>query len=546
MLDFPRWKVWTICLVILAGIALAIPSLIPEKTAAQLGLGGAPRINLGLDLSGGSHLLLEAQTQDVAKTKIDAMEDAVRTAMRRAAPAIEISDISTNDGRLAFLVRDSTRLDAAVDAARQLTSPVGVTGQRDWNVAVVDSTRVTMTPTSTGLDQATEEAMQSVTEVVRRRIDELGTREPTIIRQGANRVVVQVPGLQNPEALKSLLGKTAKLEFKLVDLSSNPAELAQGRAPVGSEIVPYPSAGPPDPRFPWIGYPAKGPPVLAVARRAIISGDELSTARPANDPQTNAPVISIGFNGSGAKKFGRVTQDNVGKPFAMILDNVVLSAPNINEPILGEQAQISGNYTVESANTMAIQLRSGKLPIGLKVIEERTVGPGLGADSIRAGTIASVLATAAVIVFMLVTYGRFGVFANLAVVINVLMILGLMACLGSTLTLPGIAGFVLTIGTAVDANVLINERIREEQRRGRSAIQSVELGYKEASRTIFEANTVHFISAIVMLLLGSGPVKGFAIVLLIGIFVSYFTAVFFTRMLAVVYLRRRRPQLLVI
>jgi preprotein translocase subunit SecD len=529
MNDFPRWKIWSILLVLLAGILFAIPSLIPESTADRIGIGGLPRINLGLDLSGGSHLLLEAQTADVAKQRLDLMEDSVRQEMRRATPAIDIGDISTANGTLAFFVRDSGQLDAAVDKARGLTNPVGVTGQRDWNVTVVDSTRVTMTPTAAGMNAAIENAMQVATEVVRRRIDELGTKEPTIIRQGDDRIVVQVPGLQNPEALKSLLGKTAKLEFKLVDLTADPAQVAKGIAPAGSQILPYPSS------------PGG---MIAVQRRAIINGDELSDATPGNDPQSNAPVVNIKFNSVGARKFARVTQANVGKPFAMILDNVVLTAPNINEAILGGSAMISGSYTVDSANMMSIQLRSGKLPVALKVIEERTVGPQLGADSIHAGIIASVIAALAVVIFMLVTYGRFGVYANLAVIINIFVILAVMAFFNATLTLPGIAGFVLTIGTAVDANVLINERIREEQRRGRNPIQSVELGYKEASRTIFEANTVHFISGIVMLLLGSGPVKGFAIVLLIGIFVSYFTAVFFTRMLAVSYLRRKRPSVL--
>jgi preprotein translocase subunit SecD len=529
MNDFPRWKIWSILLILFVGVAFSIPSLIPESTATRIGIGGLPRINLGLDLSGGSHLLLEAQTDDVAKQRLDLMEDSVRQEMRRATPAIDIGDISTAGGTLAFFVRDSTQLDAAVEKVRALTNPVGVTGQRDWNVAVVDSTRITMTPTTAGMSAAIENAMQVATEVVRRRIDELGTKEPTIIRQGADRIVVQVPGLQNPEALKSLLGKTAKLEFKLVDLTADPAQVAKGIAPAGSQVLAYPSS--PEGR-------------IAVQRRAIINGDELSDASPGNDPQSNAPVVNIKFNSVGARKFARVTQTNVGKPFAMILDNVVLSAPNINEPILGGSAQISGNYTVESANVMSIQLRSGKLPVALKVIEERTVGPQLGADSIHAGIIASVIAALAVVIFMLVTYGRFGVYANLAVIINIFVILAIMAFFNATLTLPGIAGFVLTIGTAVDANVLINERIREEQRRGRNPIQSVELGYKEASRTIFEANTVHFISGIVMLLLGSGPVKGFAIVLLIGIFVSYFTAVFFTRMLAVSYLRRKRPSVL--
>jgi preprotein translocase subunit SecD len=531
MNDFPRWKIWSIILVLLAGILFAIPSLIPETTAQRIGIGGLPRINLGLDLSGGSHLLLEAQTSDVAKQRLDLMEDSVRQEIRRATPAIEIGDISTANGALAFFVRDPAQLDTVVDKVRGLTNPVGVTGQRDWNVAVVDSTRVVMTPTTAGMNAAVENAMQVATEVVRRRIDELGTKEPTIIRQGDDRIVVQVPGLQNPEALKSLLGKTAKLEFKLVDLTADQAQVAKGIAPAGSQILAYPSN-------------PSGVPFIAVQRRAIINGDELSDASPGNDPQSNAPVVNIKFNSVGARKFARVTQANVGKPFAMILDNVVLSAPNINEPILGGSAQIMGNYTPQSANVMSIQLRSGKLPVALKVIEERTVGPQLGADSIHAGVIASVIAALAVVIFMLVTYGRFGVYANLAVIINIFVILAVMAFFNATLTLPGIAGFVLTIGTAVDANVLINERIREEQRRGRNAIQSVELGYKEASRTIFEANTVHFISGIVMLLLGSGPVKGFAVVLLIGIFVSYFTAVFFTRMLAVSYLRRKRPSVL--
>ena len=521
MNDFPPWKIWTILLVLFAGIAFAIPSLIPEATARQLGIGGAPRINLGLDLSGGSHLLLEAQTGDLARQRLDTMDDQVRSALRRASPEIEIGDISHDNGALAFMVRDPARLDAAVDAVRQLTVPVGVTGQRDFNVAVVDSTRITITPTPAGLTNAIEQAMQSATEVVRRRIDELGTKEPTIIREGADRIVVEVPGLQDPQGLKALLGKTAKLEFRLVDLNNDPASL----------VLPYADSK--------LGK-------IAVQRRTIITGDELADAQQGYEPQTNAPVVELKFNGQGSKKFARVTQDNVGKPFAMILDSQVLSAPNINEAILGGSAQISGNFTVQSANALSIQLRSGKLPVPLKVIEERTVGPGLGADSIKAGVTASIIAALAVIVFMLVTYGRFGVYANLAVIVNIFIILAIMAFFNATLTLPGIAGFVLTIGTAVDANVLINERIREEQRRGRSAIQSVELGYKEASRTIFEANTVHFISGIVMLLLGSGPVKGFAVVLLIGIFVSYFTAVFFTRMLAVRYLRRSRPQLLAI
>ncbi|UAK24600.1 protein translocase subunit SecD [Sphingomonas nostoxanthinifaciens] len=532
MLDFPRWKVVTIWAVLLIGVLLAIPSLMPESTAGKLGLGHFPRINLGLDLSGGSHLLLEADTADLAKQNLAKMEETIRTEMRRGSPKVDIGDISTANGQLSFFVRDVAQLDAAVERARSQTQAVGVTGQRDWNVAVVDSTRIVMTPTQAGLSDSADRAMQTATEVVRKRIDELGTREPTIVREGATRILVQVPGLQDPAGLKALLGKTARLEFKLVDLTANPADIAQGHAPPGSVLVPYP------------GNPG-GIPSIAVQRRTIISGDDLINATVDKD-QNGQPAVSIKFNGAGGRRFAQVTQENTGKPFAMILDNQVISAPNINEPILGGNAIIQGSFTTDSANQLAIALRSGKLPVALKVIEERTVGPQLGADSIHAGVIASVIASVAVIVFMLVTYGRFGVYANLAVVLNIFVILAVMALLNATLTLPGIAGFVLTIGTAVDANVLINERIREERRRGRGIVQSIELGYKEASRTIFEANTVHAISGLIMLVLGSGPVKGFAVVLLIGIAISYFTAVFFTRMLAAQWLRRRRPTVLVI
>jgi preprotein translocase subunit SecD len=528
MLDFPRWKVLSISLLLAVGVLLAVPSFIPEQLSARWGLSSLPRINLGLDLSGGSHLMLEADTTDLAKQNIDRMEELVRTEMRRADPPIAIGDISTVGGRLSFFVRDGAQLDAAVERMRTLTQPSGMTGQRDWNVAVVDSTRIVLTPTDAGLAQATDAAMQVATEVVRKRIDEMGTREPNIVRQGAERILVQVPGLQDPAALKALLGRTAKLEFKLVDLTANPEDVVKGRAPVGSEVVPY------------ADNPA-GVPFIAVKRRAMLSGDELVNAQLSYNSQTNEPVVSITFNSEGGRKFARVTQENVGKPFAMILDGKVLSAPNINEPILGGQAQISGRSTTDSANQLAIALRSGKLPVALKVVEERTVGPELGADSIRAGTLASVIAVIAVVVFMLVSYGRFGVYANLAVIINVFVILGVMALLNGTLTLPGIAGFVLTIGTAVDANVLINERIREELRRGRTPTQAVEHGYKEASRTIFEANVTHAIAGGIMFVLGSAQVKGFAVVLLIGIATSVFTAVVFTRMLVSLWLRRARP-----
>jgi preprotein translocase subunit SecD len=370
-----------------------------------------------------------------------------------------------------------------------------------------------------------KDAMSVARDVVRRRIDPGGTKEITVVTEGSNRVLVEVPGVENPDALKKLIGQTARLEFKLVDQSANPQDVQQGRAPAGSQVLPM----------------ADGSGFIAVKRRVMVSGDQLVDAKQSFD-QDGRPDIDITFNTAGARRFGRVTQENVNKPFAIILDDKVLSAPNINEPILGGRAQISGSFTVQSAHDLAVSLASGKLPVKLNVIEERSIGPDLGKDSIHKGVIASAVSIALVVVFMLVTYGRFGVYANIALVVNAFLILGIMAMFNATLTLPGIAGFILTIGAAVDANVLINERIREEIRRGRRLLDAVETGYKEAFRAIFDANVTHVISAAIMAYFGSGPVRGFAVVLLIGVVTSVFTAVYFTRMLVALWIRRTRPR----
>jgi preprotein translocase subunit SecD len=527
VLDFPRWKVWLISLTIGIGILFAVPSLLPSQAKSRWP-SWLPKetISLGLDLAGGSQLLLEADMNDAAKQRLSAMEDSAATELRRA-PRIDIGDISTAGGRLSFMVRNPRQLDAAVERLRTLTQPVGLTGTRDWDVQVVDSTRIVLSPTAGGSARALKDAMTVARDVVRRRIDPQGTKEITVINQGDRRILVQVPGVEDPEALKKLIGQTARLEFKLVDTSANPADVQQGHAPAGSQVVPM----------------ADGTGFMAVKRRVMVSGDQIVKAQQSFD-QDGRPVVAIGFNTAGARRFGRVTQENVNKPFAIILDDKVLSAPNINEPILGGQAQISGNFTVQSANDLAISLASGKLPVKLNVIEERTVGPDLGKDSIQKGVIASVVGTLAVIVFMLVTYGRFGVYANIALVVNAFLILGVMAIFNATLTLPGIAGFILTIGAAVDANVLINERIREEVRRGRRMLDAVDAGYREAMRAIFDANVTHVISAGIMAYFGSGPVRGFAVVLLIGVVTSVFTAVYFTRMLVALWIRRARPRVL--
>ncbi|MBV1917850.1 MAG: protein translocase subunit SecD [Sphingomonadaceae bacterium] len=530
MLDFPTWKrVWLWGLTLLAAGA-ALPSLFSIGDVPWPRVLPNPMVNLGLDLAGGSHILLEADPAQVRAQRLENMEESVRARLKKAEPRIRIGDISSIGGKLAFTVRDEAKVDAAREEVLPLTYGAGLTGQRDWTIEVVDGNRFILTPTAAGLEQAVTSAMDSATEVVRKRIDELGTREPTILRQGDERIVVQVPGLDDPQALKALLGQTAKLEFKLVDVTAPPSDVAVGIVPPGSEIIPY--ANPDE----YGGVPA-----IAVRRLGGIKGDMLTDARQSFEQQTNQPVVSITFDQQGGAKFAKLTSENVNRPFAIILDGKVLSAPNINEPILGGSAQISGGFTVDTANQLAISLRSGALPVDLTVIEERTVGPDLGADSIRRGLLAMMIGSVAVVVLMIVTYGRFGVYSTLALAFNVLMVLGVMAVLNATLTLPGIAGFVLTVGAAVDANVLINERIREERNKGRRVIAAVENGYREASRAIYDANITNFIAGVLLFLFGSGPIRGFAVVLIIGLFTSVFTAVTLTRMWTASWLRKARP-----
>ena len=529
MLEFPTWKrvwLWALTLVVAAA---ALPSLFSLANMPWPKSLPEPMVNLGLDLAGGSHILLEANPAQVRAQRLENMEESVRARLKNADPRIRIGDISSSGGKLAFTVRDTAQVDAAREEVLPLTYGAGLTGQRDWTIEVVDENRFVLTPTVEGLEQAVTLAMDSATEVVRKRIDELGTREPTIIRQGDDRIVVQVPGLDDPAALKALLGQTAKLEFKLVDVTAAPTDIAQGIAPPGSEIVPYA-----DPS-------AEGVAAIAVRRLGGIKGDSLTDARQTFEQQSNEPVVSITFDQQGGAKFAKLTSENVNKPFAIILDGKVLSAPNINEPILGGSAQISGRFTVESANQLAISLRSGALPVDLTVVEERTVGPDLGADSIKKGLLAMGIGSLLVIALMIAVYGRFGVYATAALILNVLMILGIMAVMNTTMTLPGLAGLVLTIGAAVDANVLINERIREERKKGRRVVAAVENGYKEASRAIYDANVTNFIAGVLLFVFGSGPVRGFAVVLIIGLFTSVFTAVTMTRIWVAGWLRKARP-----
>ena len=524
MLHFARWQIWGITLICLFGVLLAIPSLLPSNLSNQIPW--APKVNLGLDLAGGSHLLLEADTSSLTQQRLEAIEDIVRREMR--SNNIEIAELSTANSQLSFIVRNPAQAGQAVDLTRRQTQPSLMGGSQQWTVDA-QGNRIIVRSTPAGDAEAVNSAMEVAREVIDRRINALGTLEPTIIRQGRTRIVVQVPGLQDPEQLKSLIGRTARLEFKMVTQGVTQEQLAAGRAPVGSQILPMEGGG-----------------QIAVDRRAMVTGDQVADAQQAFDQQNGQPVVTIRFDGTGGQRFARVTQQNVGRPFAIILDNIVLSAPVINEPILGGTAQVSGSFTVESANQLAISLRSGRLPVELQVVEERTVGPDLGADSIQQGMIATVIGAALVMLFMLATYGRFGMFANIALGLNVLLILGWMALFNATLTLPGIAGFVLTIGAAVDANIIINERIREELRRGRSVLDAIDTGWKEASTAILDANMTNAIAGALMFYFGSGPIRGFAVVLVIGIITSAFTAITVARMMVSLWVRRARPKQLVL
>ncbi len=527
MLDFPTWKKFWLWGLTLVAVLAALPSLFAAGNLEWPEALPNPQVNLGLDLAGGSHILLEADPAEVAVQRLENMEETVRGEMRRAEPRIRIGDISTSGGALSFMLDTP----ADIDRARGLLEPVmmGTNLVREWDLTVVDGQRMVLTPTDDGVDQAVTDAMDSATEVVRKRIDGLGTREPTIIRQGDTRIVVQVPGLQDPDQLKELLGKTAKLEFKLVDLNALITDVQAGIVPPGSQAFPYSD------ETPQAGQ------MVAVRRLGGIRGDSLTNAQAGVNPQNNENVVNIQFDQQGASKFCTLSTENVDRPFAIILDEKVISAPNFNEPICGGSAQISGTFTAQSAADLAIALNSGALPVELAVIEERTVGPDLGADSIRKGLLAMLIGSVAVVALMVATYGRFGIYATIALVFNVLIILGLMAGLNTTLTLPGIAGFVITIGAAVDANVLINERIREERKRGRRVVAAVENGYREASRAIYDANITNFIAGVLLFLFGSGPVRGFAVVLVIGLFTSVFTALVLTRMWVAGWLRKTRP-----
>nr|UXE45030.1 protein translocase subunit SecD [uncultured bacterium] len=530
MLYFTRWKATAIILTAFVICLFAVPNFLPEKMVQSWPKWAQRHIVLGLDLQGGSHILLEVDTNAVRKEKLEAVRDDVRRVLRDA--RVGYTGLVVRGNSVEVRIREGSNFDQAVDKLRELSQPLGgilgsSTGQRTLDVTTEAGSLVRLTVTEPAILERVRQSVEQSIQIIERRVNELGTVEPLIQRQGVDRILVQVPGLQDPTRLKELLGKTAKLDFRMVDVSIPAEQALQGRVPPDSEIL----YGTTVPRTPYL-----------VEKRILVSGSDLTDAQPGFDQRTNEPIVSFRFNTSGARKFAQVTQENVGKPFAIILDNQVISAPVIREPILGGSGQISGSFTVESANDLAILLRAGALPAPLTIIEERTVGPGLGQDSIAKGKLSSYVGAAMVIAFMLVTYGLFGLFANIAVAINVAMIFGILSLLNATLTLPGIAGIVLTVGIAVDSNVLIYERIREEVRGGRTPINAIDAGFSRALATILDSNITTFIAAAVLFYIGTGPVRGFAVTLGIGIITTVFTAFTLTRLIVAYWVRWRRPQ----
>jgi preprotein translocase subunit SecD len=528
MLYFTRWKALAIILTALVVCLCAVPNFFPEAKVKTWPLWAQRHLVLGLDLQGGSYLLLEVDSNYVKKEKLDQVRDDVRRVLREN--KIGYTGLASRADYVEVRVKDSDA-QTALAKLRELSQPLGgllgSSGQRSLEVSDAGGGLIRLAVPQAAVTDRIRQTIEQSIQIVERRVNQLGTVEPVIQRQGTDRILVQVPGLQDPTELKRILGKTAKMEFRMVDTTVPPDQAAQGRAPPDSEILMSAQS----PKVPYV-----------IKKQILVSGGELTDAQPGFDQRSGEPIVSFRFNSAGSRKFAQATSENVGQPFAIVLDNEVISAPVIREPITGGSGQISGSFTVQAANELAILLRAGALPAPLTVIEERTVGPGLGQDSIEKGELAAYVGSIMVIVFMLLTYRLFGLFANIAVAINVAMIFGVLSLLNATLTLPGIAGIVLTVGIAVDSNVLIYERIREEIRGGRNAISAIDAGFKRALSTILDSNITTFIAAAVLFYIGTGPVRGFAVTLGIGILTTVFTAFTLTRLIVAGWVRWKRPQ----
>ena len=552
MLQMSSWQRVLILLTVLVGLTLALPNgfytsvekrndavtalaagaaVTPELSADAAGWPGflpSGLVNLGLDLRGGAHLLAEVNVEDVYDSRMDGIWPEVRDTLREARSTVgTIRRQSAAPGVLSVKISEPAGLQEAITLVRALATPVAsLTGAGSSDIDVSGQGDILTVTLSEAEKLATDNrTMQQSLEIIRRRVDEAGTREPTIQRQGDRRILIQVPGIGSASELKDLIGTTAKLGFHpVVTRTSNPNERVSGRQILVPSIDPQEQGS-----------------FYILEQTPVVSGEDLANAQPAFD-QNGQPSVTFRFDSSGGRKFGRFTSENVGAPFAIVLDNEVISAPVIREAILGGSGQISGSFTVQESTNLAVLLRAGALPAKMTFLEERTVGPELGQDSIDAGKIASIVAFIGVLVIMFLSYGTFGIFANIALIINVGLIFGLLSLIGATLTLPGIAGIVLTIGMAVDANVLVFERIREELKTSKGPARAIELGYEKALSAILDANVTTFIVAVILFVMGSGPVRGFSVTLGLGIMTSVFTAIYVTRLMVVFWFERRRPK----
>ncbi len=531
MTRIARWKIITIVFVCLFGVLYALPNVLTKSQRAALPSWlPSKAMNLGLDLRGGSHLLLEVDLRSVFRERLANLVQSMRVELRKERIPYRNIGVSGDAAGVSIIDPDKagpggdTNIERARRVLRGLEQGLDIESQPGGRLLV----RYNEQARREKLDQALAQSI----EIVRRRVDEFGTSEPTIQRQGEDRILVQLPGVDDPERVKRLIGRTAKMSFHLVDDRFQPGSALPSAPPPGSMFAPLE-----DKRV------TGGQPVTyVIQRRVMVSGDTLVDSQPTYEQ--GRPVVSFRFDSIGARKFAQATQQNVGKPFAIVLDGKIISAPVIREPILGGAGIITGGFTVEEAKDLAVLLRAGALPAPMTILEERTVGPDLGADSIAAGEIACIIGFVLVVVFMVAAYSLFGLFANIALVLNLVILVAGMSALQATLTLPGIAGIVLTMGMAVDANVLIFERMREEIRSGRSMLSSVEAGYQRAFSAILDSNLTTLIAAILLFEFGTGPVRGFAVTLAIGLMTSMFTAILVTRYIIMLYLDLRRPKAL--
>jgi preprotein translocase subunit SecD len=547
MLHFPLWKRLLVIGIVLAGVVFAFPNLFYDRVerandardlAERTGQPAGPEaerwpdwlpsglVNLGLDLRGGAHLLVEVAREDVYDDRLEGMWPQVRDTLRGLGDQVgSVRRVESAPAELRVRIGNAAGAPAAVQAIRELSQPVfSLTGAaaRDLDVRQ-DGADIVVTLTPAEMAAIDERTMEQSLEIIRRRVDETGTREPTIQRQGADRILIQVPGIGSAEELMEIIGRTARLSFHPVI-----SRTADPDASPGLENVVHPSAD-------------EDGVYYLLERRAVVSGEQLVDAQPSFD-QNGRPAVNFRFNPQGGAAFGRYTAANIGNPFAIVLDGEVISAPVIQSHIPGGSGIITGNFTVEESTRLAILLRSGALPAEIRVLEQRTVGPELGQDSIEAGQLAAIVAMVAVLAFMAVTYGLFGLIANVALIANLTLVFALLTAIGATLTLPGIAGLVLTIGMSVDANVLIFERIREELKTAKGPARAIDQGFDKALSAIIDANVTTLIVAVILYALGSGPVRGFAVTLSLGVVCSMFTALMVTRLMIAFWFERKRPK----